>query len=786
MKKRIKYSKVPRLANGGLASPQPVNGKYANLLKGLPPVGGTVEGEVSNAVPQQPITMEKPKADLSSVPTVASEGSAALSGAASGASMGSMAGPIGTAVGAAAGMVMGVIGNQKKQKEAQEAENAILNQRFQEQKMQDALALENYNTKGNLIQYYAKGGKLAKANSSSLTTGKYRTIGGNLKPISDNAEEAVGNEHGERTIDNSDGITLVNKSTNRPEANIEDGEVVINDSLVYSDRLKFDKKNTYADVAKNLAKKREKLTTYGDKHKDSKTQNGIERQLAGLDIAENDLFNSQELHKMMTNNNRVPMMKKGGDLVQYADGGKIDPPKKEKLATRQDSVSVANSSKRTAAYYRKLGYKEVVERDPAKIENSLKFLDEQAARFKKENRPNTIIEGDTRDRRVIAPELYRQDVSPNIFNQRETANAILNVDAPMTRYDRRIKPTSISKFTAPDGLYKDDLVSVPSYADLFEHEKKKKVVPTVKPKVVAEVPKPTVVVDRPYVEGRNKVYDTDFVQPSRNLVSDLTRKEVSKADIKADILKKKAMLASDKKVAIPRLADGGNISGNKFGQFMGDIAPNLIDNLGNLILTKNTPKLAKPLLNRPEQLKTTINVNPQLAEVQDTTTAMTDNILANTSNSNVARANLAATNLAGLKQRNAIYATKENTETELENQNKMNIQGTRFANTAILTEHQAAVRARANDIQGKYSANLANFSKDIGDAQEKAKMRDYYDQVLALDVMDDKTGEKGRTYSRIPSLQRNRLLQETLKAETLRKKGKTKTYNFDPSNLRYS
>ncbi len=771
MKKYIKRPKVLKYDNGGSISsttnPAFLKKKYADPMYSNGVQNPVVESPtISNQTSSVPTTYSSQQKALAentgdAIPTsnVPTEGQAAMSGA----STGSAAGPVGAVI----GMSIGAIMNMKQQQEQQEATDRALNQQVTEKRVEDSQILETYNKKGNFIQSYSKGGKLVKPNSNSLTTGKYKAIGGKLNPISDTAVEAVGNEHEEKSIDNSYGITLVDKQTNQPEANVEDGEVIIDNTNVYSDRLKFDKKHTYADMAKKLASKREKITTPLEKYNDIKTRNGVERQLAGIDMKEDLLFVAQEISKLQDNKQNLEYMKKGGYLTKYAEGGTIDPNKKGKLATRKDSVSVANSSKQTAAYYRKKGYTETIEKNPERLNTAIQFLDESADRFKRENRPNTIIEKDERNRRIIDSNLYRQDIDSNKFNQRETANAILNLDAPITQYDRRITPTSISKFVAPEGLYKDDIVSVPSYADLFEGQKTKvetkvlpkKEVPNITPKIVK--PTSNLITNKP--DNINKIYDTDFENKARQMVR------------YAKPIK-----------GIKRYAEGGKLDDEESEgmAFVKDLAPTLLDNVGNLILTNNTPRAPQPILNRAQRINTKVNINPQLSEVQDTIGATTANILANTSNSNVARANIASARLAGLKQKNALYANKQNIESSLENQDLMNIQSVSTANTGALNEYQEALRTRANDIQGKISGNLSNLSADISNAQERADMRDYYDQVLALDALDDKTGDKARVYSRIPNASKSKKLQEVLRAEALRKKtGTKKTYNFNPINL---
>ena len=71
--------------------------------------------------------------------------------------------------------------------------------------------------------------------------------------------------------------------------------------------------------------------------------------------------------------------------------------------------------------------------------------------------------------------------------------------------------------------------------------------------------------------------------------------------------------------------DGINLMGKKglniSKEDIGNIAQgalSLVDNVGNMMINKNTPKIPVPLLNTAIPLKTRVNINPQLAELGKT------------------------------------------------------------------------------------------------------------------------------------------------------------------------
>ncbi len=198
------------------------------------------------------------------------------------------------------------------------------------------------------------------------------------------------------------------------------------------------------------------------------------------------------------------------------------------------------------------------------------------------------------------------------------------------------------------------------------------------------------------------------------------------------------------------------------------LAPNLLDNAVNLGLTLNSPKLAKPLMKRALPMKTTFNVNPQISAIKNAVGAASDNILKNTSNSNIARANIASAKLSGAKQLGDIYANKENIETQLSNADTMNRQGISNTNTDILANQNMLEFTRANDIQSRLSGNVADFSKDVNEAMTRTDMDKYYDEAMLLSLLDDKTGDKARVMSRNPYFAKSSKLKNAMEAENKR------------------
>jgi hypothetical protein len=187
-----------------------------------------------------------------------------------------------------------------------------------------------------------------------------------------------------------------------------------------------------------------------------------------------------------------------------------------------------------------------------------------------------------------------------------------------------------------------------------------------------------------------------------------------------------------KKGGVLPMATGGKLQkGGKFKKIVEGVAP-LIDNLGNAILTANTPELSTPQLQRVKNLETEVNVNPQLSAVTEAVEGATEGIRTGTSNSAVARSNIASTRLRGSQQKAKILADKENTEKSLRNRNILNRQGVQAANLDKLNRFGERQTAREGDIQGRVSANLANLSGDIVDNINRGKAEEFDKERLDI------------------------------------------------------
>ena len=540
---------------------------------------------------------------------------------------------------------------QERQLKQQELNN--INAQYAQAKANDYNTYNNTNTFGdNNVEYYANGGEV-EANSlpnsapklspmqlaeiqKSLTqnggivpqmpisNGGYQTKGGNLVPIGEGVEEAVGNQHNEETIDGVSGIQL--SKNGEPVAEIENKEVVVDGDTVYSHQLKYDGKQSYADKMRKITAKRNKLEKEQNNTKDKRVKNTIERKLAGLNMAEEALFTHQEHRKYAEGIKVANSFAFGGKLPKFSNGGNVY------TDTNGKKYRLVNGKKQ---YF--------IDFDPIKTAK-----EEEIA---------------------LNTALNKKDVDWN---------------------------ASTPKMLDKDKNNIPDLVQAPSAVNA----------PTMQPLVTSKA-----------VIG---------VVPGLG--------EVAKAREVTTTTGATTAATATKGI------------GSQIGSAALQLAPMLIDNIGNYLLTKNTPKLPAPLLNKVEPLETKVNVNPQLAEIRRTNKAVKDNILFNTSNSNNAKNNLVATALAGNRQANEILGGKENQEIALKNADHQNKQMVANTNNATMNEHRFRQYQRSNDINSQYSANLADLSKDIGNVITSNKLDKQFDANTLANLADDKLGEKAAIY----------------------------------------
>ena len=159
----------------------------------------------------------------------------------------------------------------------------------------------------------------------------------------------------------------------------------------------------------------------------------------------------------------------------------------------------------------------------------------------------------------------------------------------------------------------------------------------------------------------------------------------------------------------------GGVGGEAISAGIGALG-NIISGVTNKNSINNIQAPTRPRTIVPARMRTTYNINPQLAESRDSERNMARIIDSNTSSSSGKIARIQSLANRGVLERNKLRGIKENVETNLLNRSALNRQGVEAANNQVLNTHdnlvtqienekvQARANNRTNVIEGLTSA----------------------------------------------------------------------------------
>ena len=170
---------------------------------------------------------------------------------------------------------------------------------------------------------------------------------------------------------------------------------------------------------------------------------------------------------------------------------------------------------------------------------------------------------------------------------------------------------------------------------------------------------------------------------------------------------------------------------SRFGNFMSGIGGEAISAgigaLGNIISgvtnnnsINNIQAPTRPRTIIPARMRTTYNINPQLAESRDSERNIARLIDSNTSSSSGKIARVQSLANRGVLERNKLRGMKENVETDLLNRSALNRQGVEAANNQVLNAYDNAVTQTENEKIQARANNRTNVIEGLTSA-----VRDY-------------------------------------------------------------
>lgn len=135
-------------------------------------------------------------------------------------------------------------------------------------------------------------------------------------------------------------------------------------------------------------------------------------------------------------------------------------------------------------------------------------------------------------------------------------------------------------------------------------------------------------------------------------------------------------------------------------------------------------------------LKTDFNISPQLGEIEENARRMATDINANTSSSRTRLQRLQRTRNQAQNSKNSLRGQKENIETQLINQDRLNKQGVRATNVAAMNDWQNRSAAFRNSIREQKASSLNNVFSGINaglqDMLSRIENRRNYNNTLSI------------------------------------------------------
>lgn len=135
-------------------------------------------------------------------------------------------------------------------------------------------------------------------------------------------------------------------------------------------------------------------------------------------------------------------------------------------------------------------------------------------------------------------------------------------------------------------------------------------------------------------------------------------------------------------------------------------------------------------------LKTDFNISPQLGEIEENARRMATDINANTSSSRTRLQRLQRTRNQAQTAKNSLRGQKENIETQLINQDRLNKQGVRATNVAAMNDWQNRSAAFRNSIREQKASSLNNMFSGINaglqDMLSRIENRRNYNNTLGI------------------------------------------------------
>lgn len=185
-----------------------------------------------------------------------------------------------------------------------------------------------------------------------------------------------------------------------------------------------------------------------------------------------------------------------------------------------------------------------------------------------------------------------------------------------------------------------------------------------------------------------------------------------------------------------RLALFDKLDTNDIIGLAGNIGGTVASAINTRKALNNMEAPSEPMYEIPAAMKTYFNIRPQISEINENTRRSMDDVTANTSSSRVALQRKQRLRNAGQYAKNNLYGQKENIETQLINQDRLNRQRVGSRNTAAYNDWRNRTTQFRNAIREQKASSLNNMFSGINaglqDMLSRIENRRNYNNTLGI------------------------------------------------------
>lgn len=185
-----------------------------------------------------------------------------------------------------------------------------------------------------------------------------------------------------------------------------------------------------------------------------------------------------------------------------------------------------------------------------------------------------------------------------------------------------------------------------------------------------------------------------------------------------------------------RLALFDKLDTNDIIGLAGNIGGSIASAINTRKALNNMEAPSEPMYEIPAAMKTHFNIRPQISEINENTRRSMDDVTANTSSSRVALQRKQRLRNAGQYAKNNLYGQKENIETQLINQDRLNRQRVGSRNTAAYNDWRNRTTQFRNAIREQKASSLNNMFSGINaglqDMLSRIENRRNYNNTLGI------------------------------------------------------